>query len=213
MSLTVVDHPLVQHLLATLRDAATPPPRFRAVAKRLSVALVIEAVRDLRTTDTEVRTPLERTTGERLDSELCAVAILRAGLGMVDAVLVLFPRATVGFIGLERDDATLTPSIYYEKLPEVDGRQVVVLDPMLATGGTAVAACHRVAREGPAGMRFVCVVAAPEGVERMSREHPDVPVYAAALDRGLNDRGYILPGLGDFGDRLFGTPGGSGLPG
>jgi uracil phosphoribosyltransferase len=212
MPLTLVDHPLVQHLLTGLRDARTPHPEFRALARRLTTALVLEATRDLSVEAADVETPLERAAGVRLGAELVTVPVLRAGLGMLEAVTELYPGTSVGYVGLERDDATLEPATYYEKLPDVDGRYVMVLDPMLATGGTASAACSLVASRGSAGIRLVCIVAAPEGVKRMAVDHPDVPIFAAALDRELNDRGYILPGLGDFGDRLFGTGADSGLP-
>jgi uracil phosphoribosyltransferase len=205
MGLTVVDHPLAQHLLAQLRDARTPPPVFRTLAKRLTIALVLEAVRGLPTVQVVVDTPLERTQGLRLYPDLVAVPILRAGLGMLEAVTELFPEVAVGYIGLERDDATLRPTSYYEKLPPLAGRRVLLLDPMLATGGSAARASASIARKEPAEIRFVCVVAAPPGLERMQLEHPNVPVFTAAVDRELNGQGYILPGLGDFGDRLFGT--------
>lgn len=212
MGLTVVDHPLAQHLLTRLRDVETEPPVFRTIAKRLTIALVLEAVRGLPTIEETIQTPLEPTTGRSIYPDLVAVPILRAGLGMLEAVTELFPEVSVGYVGLERDDATLNPTSYYEKLPDLEGRHVLLLDPMLATGGSAVAACSGIAARGPAEIRFVCVVAAPEGVARMEATHPDVPLFAAALDRELNEHGYILPGLGDFGDRLFGTGPHSGLP-
>jgi uracil phosphoribosyltransferase len=172
----------------------------------------LEAVRGLPTVDVEVETPLERAPGALISPDLVAVPILRAGLGMLEAVTELFPEVSVGYVGLERDDRTLTPTSYYEKVPHLRGRHVLLLDPMLATGGSAAGACTKLAGRGPAEIRFVCVVAAPQGVEKMEREHPGVPVFAAALDRDLNEKGYILPGLGDFGDRLFGTGPDSGLP-
>ena len=204
MSITVVDHPLSGHLLAQLRDQDTPPPVFRTLAKRLALTLALEAIRDLPTTEVPVRTPLEATTGQLL-GDLVAVPILRAGLGMLEAVTDLFPEVAVGYIGLERDEASLQPQSYYRKLPEVRGHHVLVLDPMLATGGSGSAATAAVREGDPASIRFVCVVSAPEGIERMEKDHPDVPIFTAAIDRQLNDQGYILPGLGDFGDRLFGT--------
>jgi uracil phosphoribosyltransferase len=204
VSITVVDHALAAHLLAQLREQDTPPPLFRTLAKRLALTLALEAIRDLPTTEVPVRTPLERTTG-RLLGELVAVPILRAGLGMLEAVTELFPEVAVGYIGLERDEASLQPQSYYRKLPPVRGRHVLVLDPMLATGGSGSAATAAVSEGEPASIRFVCVVAAPEGIARMEADHPDVPIFTAAIDRQLNDQGYILPGLGDFGDRLFGT--------
>jgi uracil phosphoribosyltransferase len=205
MSVTVVDHPLAEHLLVSLRDRSTPPPVFRTLAKRLALALALEAIRDLPTVEVAVQTPLEPAKGRTL-GDLVAVPILRAGLGMLEAVTELFPEVAVGYIGLERDEASLQPQSYYRKLPPVDERHVLVLDPMLATGGSGSAACTAVKEAGtPASIRFVCVVAAPEGVTRLQGDHPDIPIFTAALDRQLNDHGYILPGLGDFGDRLFGT--------
>jgi len=204
VSVTVVDHALAGHLLAHLRAERTPPPVFRTLAKRLALTLASEAIRDLPTTEIAVRTPLEETTG-RVLGDLVAVPILRAGLGMLEAVTELFPEVAVGYIGLERDEASLEPQSYYRKLPPVRGRHVLVLDPMLATGGSGSAATAAVREGDPTSIRFVCVVAAPEGIRRMETDHPDVPIVTAAIDRQLNDRGYILPGLGDFGDRLFGT--------
>jgi uracil phosphoribosyltransferase len=204
VSLTVVDHALAGHLLAQLRSQETAPPVFRTLAKRLALTLALEAIRDLPTTEVIVRTPLEETTG-RVLGDLVAVPILRAGLGMLEAVTELFPEVAVGYIGLERDEASLEPQSYYRKLPPVQRRHVLVLDPMLATGGSGSAATSAVKEGGPASIRFVCVVAAPEGIRRMEADHPDVPIFTAAIDRQLNERGYIVPGLGDFGDRLFGT--------
>mgnify|MGYP006336094327 FL=1 len=204
MSVTVVDHALAGHLLAQIRNEGTPPPVFRTLAKRLALTLASEAIRDLPTAEITVRTPLEETTG-RVLGDLVAVPILRAGLGMLEAVTELFPEVAVGYIGLERDEASLEPQSYYRKLPPVRGRHVLVLDPMLATGGSGSAATAAVRQGGPASIRFVCVVAAPEGIRRMETDHPDVPIFTAAIDRQLNERGYIVPGLGDFGDRLFGT--------
>jgi len=204
VSVTVVDHALAAHLLAQLRDQATPPPLFRTLAKRLALVLTVEAIRDLPTTDVDVQTPLEPAAGRVLD-DLVAVPILRAGLGMLEAVTELFPDVAVGYIGLERDEASLQPQSYYRKLPPVEGRHVLVLDPMLATGGSGSAATSAVKDGRPASIRFVCVVSAPEGIAKMQADHPDVPIFTAAVDRQLNDQGYILPGLGDFGDRLFGT--------
>jgi uracil phosphoribosyltransferase len=204
VSVTVVDHALAGHLLAQLRSQETAPPVFRTLAKRLALTLALEAIRDLPTTEIAVRTPLEETTG-RVLGDLVAVPILRAGLGMLEAVTELFPEVAVGYIGLERDEASLEPQSYYRKLPPVQGRHVLVLDPMLATGGSGSAATSAVREGGPRSIRFVCVVAAPEGIKRMEADHPDVPIFTAAIDRQLNERGYIVPGLGDFGDRLFGT--------
>lgn len=203
--LTVVDHPLAQHLLASLRDKDTPPALFRALTRRLTLALVLEATRDLETRPDRVTTPLEKTEARRIASGLVAVPVLRAGLGMLEAVTDTFPAVAVGYIGLERDERTLRPTSYYEKLPPLGGKHVLLLDPMLATGGSAVRASAEIMSRGPASLRMICVVAAPEGVKAMAEAHPHIPIVTAALDRELNDRGYILPGLGDFGDRLYGT--------
>jgi uracil phosphoribosyltransferase len=203
--LTVVDHPLAQHLLASLRDRDTPPAVFRSLTRRLTLALVLEATRDLDTSSERVETPLEETEGRRMGTELVAVPILRAGLGMLDAVTDTFPTVSVGYIGLERDEHTLQPTEYYEKLPTLSGKHVLLLDPMLATGGSAVRAATSILSRDPASLRMICVVAAPEGVGAMEAAHPGVPVFSAALDRELSDVGYILPGIGDFGDRLYGT--------
>jgi uracil phosphoribosyltransferase len=211
MNVTVVDHPLAEHLLTRIRDRNTPPPLFRTLAKRLTTLIVLEAVGRLPTVEVVVETPLEPAKGRLISPDLVAVPILRAGLGMLEAVADVFPEITVGYIGLERDDATLAPTTYYEKLPSIEDRHVLLLDPMLATGGSATRACTSITLGRPAQIVFACIVAAPEGLERMAKEHPDVPVFTAAIDRGLNDNGYILPGLGDFGDRLFGTGPESGL--
>ena len=201
----MVEHPLAGHLLATLRDRSTPPAVFRALTRRLTAALVLEATRDLPTVERNVDTPLEGTTGRYLAGDLVAIPILRAGLGMLEAVTDMFPGVSVGYIGLERDERTLQPASYYEKLPVLEDRDALLLDPMLATGGSAVRACTSILAAGPASLRMVCVVAAPEGVEAMASAHPEVLIFAAALDRRLNEVGYILPGIGDFGDRLYGT--------
>jgi uracil phosphoribosyltransferase len=203
--LTVVDHPLAQHLLTALRDRTTSPPVFRTLTRRLSLALVLEATRDLPTAPLAVETPLEPVEGREILTPLVAIPILRAGLGMLEAVTATFPGVSVGYIGLERDDRTLQPTSYYEKLPELVGNHALLLDPMLATGGSAVRASESILAGDPASLRLVCVVAAPEGVRAMEEAHPEVPIFAAALDRELNDKAYILPGLGDFGDRLYGT--------
>ncbi len=204
MTITVVDHPLARHLLTELRDRTTAPARFRTLTKQLTAILVLESTRDLPTDPRTVETPLERADGSELPA-IVAVPILRAGLGMVDAVTELFPGVVFGHIGLERDERTLQPTSYYEKLPPLQGRHVLLLDPMLATGGSAVRAATTIKEKEPAIVRMVCMVAAPEGVKALEAAHSDVPIFAAALDRELNARGYILPGLGDFGDRLYGT--------
>ena len=203
--LTVADHPLAAHWLAELRDVHTPPERFRVATRRLATVLVIEATKDLATRTGTVTSPLAEATARRLDATVVAVPILRAGLGLLDAVTDLLPNVQVGYAGLERDEQTLQPSSYYLKVPELSGRSVLLLDPMLATGGSASFACSLLAERGASDIRLVCVVAAPEGVERLNTDHPAVRVVTGALDEKLNEVGYILPGLGDFGDRLFGT--------
>jgi uracil phosphoribosyltransferase len=203
--LTVVDHPLAGHLLTSLRDRETPPAVFRSLTRRLTLALVLEATRDLDTKPEKVMTPLEEMGGSRIATGLVAIPILRAGLGMLEAVTDTFPDVAVGYIGLERDERTLEPTEYYEKLPPLHGTHVLLLDPMLATGGSAARAAAAIRSFEPAALRLICVVAAPEGVKAMESAHPDVPIYTAALDRELNDKGYIVPGIGDFGDRLYGT--------
>jgi uracil phosphoribosyltransferase len=205
MSATVVDHPLAAHLLVSLRDRNTPATWFRSVTKRLTTVLMLEATRDLPSRPRRVITPLEETEGRTLVQPLVAVPILRAGLGMLDAVVELFPEVRVGYLGLERDEATFQPSEYYAKLPELTDAHVFVLDPMLATGGSAIAALDSVKKAGAEWIRMVSVVSAPEGIEALEQAHADVPVVTASIDRELSDQAYILPGLGDFGDRLFGT--------
>ena len=205
MALTVVDHPLARTMLTALRDAATPPPLFRLLAKRLALALVVEATRTVPIEDRRVTTPLAEADGSRIAAPLVAVPILRAGLGMLEAVTELFPEVAVGYIGLERDHATFQPSAYYSKLPPLEGAWVLLLDPMLATGGSASAACASLFAAEPARVTLLSVVAAPEGIDRLAAEHPRLDIVTAAVDERLNDAAYIVPGLGDFGDRLYGT--------
>lgn len=204
-SLHVVDHPLAQHLLTQLRNKNTPPDMFRALTRKLTIILVIEATRELPVQTAPVETPLELTEGNVLAARLVAVPILRAGLGMLEAVVELFPDVSVGYIGMERDHSTAIANSYYLKLPPVEGRTVLLIDPMLATGGSLDQALAAIRSRGAEKMILVCVVAAPEGVERIQRHHPDVRIFTAALDRELNPAKYILPGIGDFGDRLYGT--------
>jgi uracil phosphoribosyltransferase len=203
--LTVVEHPLAGAMLTALRDERTPPPLFRLLTKRLALALTLEATRHLPTRPVRVRTPLADTDGVAVGVPLVAVPILRAGLGMLEAVTELFPEVAVGYLGLERDHATFQPSTYYSKLPPLEGAWVLLLDPMLATGGSAAAACAQLRAREPARVTLLSVVAAPEGVQKLQADHPDVEVMTAAVDERLNDQAYIVPGLGDFGDRLFGT--------
>jgi uracil phosphoribosyltransferase len=204
-TLTVVAHPLAGHLLAELRDITTEPERFRHLAKQLSTVLVLEATRGLSTRESVVTTPLRQATTKLLDRPVVAVPILRAGLGLLEAVTDLLPDVRVGYAGLERDEQTLQPTSYYLKVPELRDASVLLLDPMLATGGSAAFAASLLKEHGASDVQLVCVVAAPEGVQRLATEHPDVRVVTAALDDNLNEVGYIVPGLGDFGDRLFGT--------
>jgi uracil phosphoribosyltransferase len=206
-NLTVLDHPLIRHKVAILRDRATPTKDFKQLVNEIAMLMTYEVTRELTTERVEVETPLEKTTGDRVaGKKLTLVPILRAGLGMVEGITHLIPSARVGHVGLFRDHETLQPVSYYFKVPSAEAdRDWLVVDPMLATGGSAVAAVESLKAAGASRIRFLCIVAAPEGVEAMSNAHPDVPVFAAALDRQLNDRGYILPGLGDAGDRIFGT--------
>lgn len=205
MPLTVLDHPLAADLLTRLRNQDTPPPQFRQTAERLGYLLVAEALADVMTDDVEVTTPLETTTGTRLHHPIVAVAVLRAGLGLLQSVLTLAPDTAIGFAGVQRDEETAEPMEYYTKFPNLDGARVLILEPMLATGGSLSWAIDKVKENGANDITAVCVVAAPEGVERMESDHPDVRVVAASLDRQLNTSYYIAPGLGDMGDRLFGT--------
>jgi uracil phosphoribosyltransferase len=205
MSVTVVDHPLAQHLLLSLRDRRTPPSLFRALTKRLTTCLILEATRDLPSRPSAVDTPLEEAQGRVLSEPIVAVPILRAGLGMLDAVVDLFPDVRVGYLGLERDEATFQPSAYYAKLPRINDAVTFVLDPMLATGGSARAALDNIKHAGAGVIRMVSIVSAPEGIRALEAAHPDVDIVTASVDRELNDKAYILPGLGDMGDRLFGT--------
>jgi uracil phosphoribosyltransferase len=207
MAVTVVDHPLVQHKLGLLRDRSTTTRDFRLLAGELAAFLCYEATRSIELEPVDVETPLERMTAARVSGKkLGVVAVLRAGVGILDAVLDLVPVARVGFVGLYRDEATLMPVEYYCKLPgDLAERDVIVLDPMLATGGSASAAITLCKNQGARRVTMVSLVAAPVGVARLQEDHPDVEIVLAALDRGLNEQGYILPGLGDAGDRLYGT--------
>ncbi len=204
---TIVDHPLVQHKLGLLRDATTPTQSFRQLVDEVTLLLTYEATKDLATEEAEVATPLERTTVQRISGKKVAVCpILRAGIGMLDGVLSLIAGARVGFIGLYRDEETLEAVEYYVKLPhDVADRDVILLDPMLATGNSTAAAVATVKAAGAHSVRLIAIIAAPEGIDRLQGEHPDVAIVVAAIDRGLNEKGYILPGLGDAGDRLYGT--------
>ena len=205
--LTVVDHPLVQHKLSYLRDKATPTVHFRKLVNEVTLLLTYEATKDFPTEPYAIETPLERMDAHRISGKKVAVCpVLRAGVGMLDGVLSLISSARVGFIGLYRDEDTLEPVQYYVKLPEdLSERDAIVLDPMLATGNSSTAAIASVKEAGARSVTLVSLVAAPPGIERVHREHPDVHVVCAAVDRGLDERGFIVPGLGDAGDRLYGT--------
>ena len=203
---TVVDHVLLRRLVSILRDRHTPHGNFRQTLDDAAMILAYEAMRTLRTDDIEVETPLEGARGVRLADEVVIVAILRAGLGLVDGFLRLVPDARVGHLGMYRDEEALRPVGYYENIPSgVENAEVFVVDPMLATGGSSVQAIGRLKRAGARRISFVCLVAAPEGVKALHAAHPEVPILTAALDRELDDNGYIRPGLGDAGDRIFGT--------
>ncbi len=203
----IFDHPLIQHKLSFLRDKNTGSKEFREMITEISMLMAYEATRDLPTTEIEVETPLSLAKTRIIAGrKLALVPILRAGLGMVDGILQLVPAAKVGHIGLYRDPETCTPVEYYCKLPsDIGEREIIVLDPMLATGGSAIDAVHLVKKKGGVNIKFMCIIAAPEGLKVFTDEHPDVKVYCAALDEKLNDHSYIVPGLGDAGDRIFGT--------
>ena len=203
----IADHPMIHHKLSVLRDKHTSSKEFRELISEITELMVYEATRDLPVCDVEVETPLTVTIGKKLAGrKLAFVPILRAGLGMVDGALELVPSARVGHIGLYRNEETLEPVEYYCKLPaDTAERDVIVLDPMCATGGSAVDAITQIKKRNPKNIKFMCIIAAPEGLEVLQKAHPDVQIYCAALDEKLNEKGYIVPGLGDAGDRIFGT--------
>ena len=203
----VMDHPLIAHKISYIRQENVGTKEFREVIREIAQLMCYEATRDLKTEDVKIKTPIAEMTGKMLTGKkLAIVPILRAGLGMVDGMLSLIPTAKVGHIGLYRDPETLEPVEYYCKLPADCGeREVFVVDPMLATGGSSTAAIRMLKNKGVKHIRFLCILAAPEGLKRMQKEHPDVDIYIGALDERLNDHGYIVPGLGDAGDRIFGT--------
>ena len=203
----VLEHPLIRHKLAIIRNKNTDTKQFREIIKELAMLMAYESFKDVPTQDVVVETPLETTTQTVVkENSIAIVPILRAGLGMVDGILTLFPAAKVGHIGLYRDETTLEPQEYYCKLPtNIDEKVVMVVDPMLATGGSAVDAIKMLKKRGCQKIKFMAIIAAPEGVEKVATAHPDVEIYISTLDRCLNDHGYILPGLGDAGDRIFGT--------
>lgn len=203
----VLDHPLIQHKLTIIRNKDCGTREFREVVNEIAELMVYEVCRDMPLEDIEVETPVATAVEKRLaGKKVVVVPILRAGLGMVDGVLELLPAAKVGHIGMYRDEETLQPHEYFVKMPDhLDKREMIIVDPMLATGGSAIAAVDALKKRGAKSIRFVCLVAAPEGVKALREAHPDIDVYAAALDDHLNENGYIIPGLGDAGDRLFGT--------
>jgi uracil phosphoribosyltransferase len=203
--LIISKHPLVADSLRGLRDSSTPPDEFRVLARKVITLLLYEATADMPAMKGTVRTPLADAPALTVDQEVVAIPVLRAGLGLLAPVLELLPRVSVGYIGLERDEETAVARIYYKKLPRLKGKIPLLLDPMLATGGSAAQALDLIKEAGGVDTRMICIVAAPEGVKVLEQRHPEVAVYTAALDDHLNDRAYIVPGLGDFGDRLFGT--------
>lgn len=205
MPLKVSSHPLVADSLRGLRDRSTPPEEFRVLARKVITLLLYEATADLEVRRGTVQTPLGEAIAISIEREVVAIPVLRAGLGLLAPVLELLPRVSVGYIGLERDEETTVARIYYNKLPHLVGKVPLLLDPMLATGGSAAQALDLIKEAGGRNPRMICVVAAPEGVKVLADRHPEVDVYTAALDERLNDKAYIVPGLGDFGDRLFGT--------
>lgn len=205
MAITILEHPLASDLLTVLRDRNTEPPEFRQITERLGYLLVAEALADMPVDVVEIETPLEHTTGTQLRRPVVAVAVLRAGLGLLHSVLTLVPDAAIGFAGVQRNEETAEPMEYYTRFPELSAARVLILEPMLATGGSLSWAVDKVKENGAKDIVSVCVVAAPEGVGRMEHDHPEVRIVAATLDRELNSHFYIAPGLGDMGDRLFGT--------
>lgn len=205
--LTIIDHPLVQHKLTIMRQKDVSTAGFRRLLREISLLLAYEVTRELEVTTTRIETPMQEMDAPTLEGKkLALISILRAGNGLLDGILELIPSARVGFVGLYRDPETLQPVEYYCKVPgELDVRMTIVVDPMLATGNSSVAAIDMLKARGAKNLRFLCLLAAPEGVQRMQEAHPDVPIFTASLDEGLDDHGYIIPGLGDAGDRMFGT--------
>lgn len=205
MSVTVVEHPIAQHYLTVLRTRDTPSPAFRSASKKLAYLLVAEATSDLELAEVDIETPLEGMTAPTLAKPTVAVAVFRAGLGLIDAAVELLPDVKIGYAGVQRNEETAEPMEYYTKFPDMEGTRVLILEPMLATGGSLSWAVSKVKEHGATDITAVCVVAAPVGVEHMEETHPDVRIVTAALDRDLDHNFYIRPGLGDMGDRLFGT--------
>ena len=202
----IMTHPLISHKLTIMRNKDTSVKDFRECAHEVALLIGYEATKDLKLKDYDIETPIGKTTGKQIERQVALVPILRAGLGMVDALMDLIPAAKIGHIGLYRNEETLEPVEYYCKLPtDIAERQVLVLDPMLATGGSAGAAINFIKKRGAKNIKFVCIIAAPEGIKTLREAHPDVEIFCGALDEKLNENGYIVPGLGDAGDRLFGT--------
>ena len=206
MQVNIIDHPLIQHKLTIMRKKETSSADFRKLLEEITMLMGYEATRDLPLEDVEIETPIQKTVGKRLTGKKIAIVpVLRAGFGMVQGLLDLIPSARIGVIGLYRDPETLKPVEYYCKLPNIDNRSFIIVDPMLATGGSSVAAIQMLKDRGVKDIRLMCLVAAPEGVDTVNKAHPDVKIYTAAVDECLNEHGYIVPGLGDAGDRIFGT--------
>lgn len=206
MQVNIIDHPLIQHKLTILRKKETSSADFRKLLEEITMLMGYEATRDLPLEDVEIETPIQKTVGKRLTGKKIAIVpVLRAGFGMVQGLLDLIPSARIGVIGLYRDPETLKPVEYYCKLPNIENRSFIIVDPMLATGGSSVAAIQMLKDRGVKDIRLMCLVAAPEGVDTVNKAHPDVKIYTAAVDECLNEHGYIVPGLGDAGDRIFGT--------
>lgn len=202
----LIDHPCVQHKLSKVRDAETGHKRFRELSKEITQFICYEALKSIKTKEVMVETPVATATCRVIDTDLVVVPILRAGIGMLDGILELVPTARVGFVGLFRDEETKMPVTYYERFPpQIEGGTCIVIDPMLATGGSTVAALDLLKDSGAENIVVICIVTCPEGIETVEKAHPDVPIYAAAIDERLNEKKYIVPGLGDAGDRLFGT--------
>lgn len=206
MQVNIIDHPLIQHKLTIMRKKETSSADFRKLLEEITMLMGYEATRDLPLEDVEIETPIQKTVGKRLTGKKIAIVpVLRAGFGMVQGLLDLIPSARIGVIGLYRDPETLKPVEYYCKLPKIENRSFIIVDPMLATGGSSVAAIQMLKDRGVKDIRLMCLVAAPEGVDTVNKAHPDVKIYTAAVDECLNEHGYIVPGLGDAGDRIFGT--------
>ncbi len=203
--ITVIDHPLVKHKLTHIRDRSTHHFVFRELVNELSYLMIYESTRNIHTADKDVETPLAKTRSPVIDDEIVIVPILRAGLGMLEGCQNLIPKARVGFAGMYRNEETLEPVEYYLKLPDVENAKVLVLDPMLATGGSLSATISRLKEKGAKYINIICILASPEGVEKMQLEHPDVDIFCAHIDQGLDENGYIVPGIGDCGDRIYGT--------